>query len=256
MQEKRLNDILRYVAEHELCTNEELCRFCDVSLSTVKRDIQTLADRGLLTRIRGGAKAPADTLIDLPRMNSLETLRYRPNLDRIAKHASELVSDNEIVFLGSGVTVAHMVRHLRGYRNLTVITNSIYVMQEAFQYDINVLMIGGILNRNTMSYIGIQSINQLRDLNANAAFMSCNGIALTRGITNSSEMEGDIKKIAIQVSSKSILLADSAKFNKISLYTFAQMGDFTKIITDQPIVDEAMAREINDSGAELAEIGE
>ena len=256
MQEKRLNDILRYVAEHELCTHEELCRFCDVSLSTIKRDVQTLADRGLLTRIRGGAKAQAESLVDLPRVNSREVLRYKANLDRMAKRASEMVSDNEIIFLGSGVTVAHMVKHLRGYRNLTVITNSIYVMQEAFQYDINVLMIGGILNRNTMSYIGIQSINQLRDLNANAAFMSCNGIALTRGITNSSEMEGDIKKIAIQVSGKSVLLADSEKFNKISLYTFAQMGDFTNIITDRPIVDEAMAREITDSSTGLIVVEE
>ena len=255
MQEKRLNDILRYVAEHEMCTHEELCRFCGVSLSTIKRDVQTLADRGLLTKVRGGAKATADNIIDLPKMISREQLRYQSNLDRIAKHAAQLVSDNEIIFLGSGVTVAHMIKHLRGYRNLTVITNSIYVMQEAFQYDINVLMIGGTLNRNTMSYIGIQSINQLKDLNANAAFMSCNGIALMRGITNSSEMEADIKKIAIQVSGKSVLLADSEKFNKISLYTFAQMGDFTSLITDRPI-DGPMAREINDSGTELVVVEE
>ena len=255
MQEKRLNDILRYVAEHELCTHEELCRFCDVSLSTIKRDVQTLADKGLLTRIRGGAKAPAANLGDMPRTIFHESLHYKANLDRIAKRASQLVSDNEIIFLGSGVTVAHMVKHLRGYRNLTVITNSIYVMQEAFQYDINVLMIGGILNRNTMSYIGIQSVNQLKDLNANAAFMSCNGIALTRGITNSSEVEGDIKRIAIQVSSRSILLADSEKFNKISLYTFAQMGDFSSLITDRP-VDEAMTKEIRDSGTQFEVVEE
>ena len=255
MQEKRLNDILRYVAEREMCTHEELCRFCGVSLSTIKRDVQMLADRGLLTRIRGGAKAPADNMIDLPKAISREQLRYQSNLDKIAKRAAQLVSDNEIIFLGSGVTVAHMIKHLRGYRNLTVITNSIYVMQEAFQYDINVLMIGGTLNRNTMSYIGIQSINQLKDLNANAAFMSCNGIALMRGITTSSEMEADIKKIAIQVSGKSVLLADSEKFNKISLYTFAQMGDFTSLITDRPI-DEPMAREINDAGTEIVVVEE
>lgn len=255
MQEKRLNDICRYVTEHEMCTYEELCRFCDVSLSTIKRDVQTLADQGLLTRIRSGAKAPSANIGDLQRTIFRESLRYNANLDRIAKRASQLVSDNEIVFLGSGVTAAHMVKHLRGYRNLTVITNSIYVMQEAFQYDINVLMIGGILNRNTMSYIGIQSVNQLKDLNANAAFMSCNGIALTRGITNSSEVEGDIKKIAIQVSSKSILLADNEKFNKISLYTFAQMNDFASVITDKPI-DEAMAHEITDSGTQLVVVEE
>ena len=250
MQEKRFNDIRRYVAEHELCTYEELCNFCDVSLSTIKRDVQALAEQGLVTRIRGGVKASVAGMTDLPRTATIESLHYEPHLDRIAKRASQLVSDNEIVFLGSGVTVAHMIKHLRGHHNLTVITNSIYVMQEAFQYDINVMMIGGMLNRNTMSYIGIQSVNQLKDLNANTAFMSCNGIALTHGITNSSEVEGDVKKIAIQVSGRSILLAGHEKFNKISLYTIAQMGDFSSLITDRPI-DEALAREARESGTRL-----
>ena len=238
MQEKRFQEIQQYVREHDICTYEELCQYCDVSLSTIKRDVQYLSEQGLLLRIRGGAKAPPGEMPDLPRSASIESLHYHPHLDKIAKRASQLVTDNEIIFLGSGVTVAHMVKHLRGYHNLTVITNSIYVMQEAFQYDINVMMIGGMLNRNTMSYIGIQSVDQLKALNANQAFMSCNGIALTHGITNSSEVEGDVKKVAIQVSGQSILLAGNEKFNKISLYTIAQLSDFSCLITDRPLEDD------------------
>ena len=235
MQEKRFNEIRKYLREHEICTYEELCEHCDVSLSTIKRDVQFLADKGLISRIRGGARLSPTEKVQLPKPSPVKLLNYDPRLDRIAKLASQFVTDNDIVFLGSGVTVAHMVKHLRGHKYLTVITNSIYVMQEAFQYDIDVMMIGGMLNRATMSYIGMQSINQLKDLNANIAFLSCNGIALSRGITNSSEVEGDVKKVAIQISGRSVLLADSRKFDKIFLYTVAQLSDFSTLVTDKPL---------------------
>ena len=255
MQEKRFQEIRQYLREHDICTYEELCQYCDVSLSTMKRDVQYLANAGEILRIRGGAKALRDEESEFQRAASMDTLSYEPALDRIAKRASQLVNDNEIIFLGSGVTVAHMVKHLRGYHNLTVITNSIYVMQEAFQYDINVMMIGGMLNRATMSYIGIQSVEQLRSLNANRAFMSCNGIALSHGVTNSSEVEGDVKKVAINVSRQSVLLADSNKFGKISLHTIAQLGDFSCLITDKNL-DEEYLSEARAGGTEVMIVSE
>lgn len=255
MQEKRFNEILKYVRKHEICTYEELCSHCDVSLSTIKRDVQYLADSGLLLRIRGGARILQSDTGELPRPSSIKTLQYEPHFDRIAKKASEFVQDNDIVFLGSGVTVAHMVRHLSGHKDLTVITNSIYVMQEAFQHEINVMMIGGIMNRSTMSYVGIQSINQLKELNANIAFMSCNGVALSHGITNSSEVEGDIKKVAIQISSSSVLLADNEKFGKISLYTIAEMNDISTLITDKPL-DDRYVKETRDAHTKLIVVDE
>ena len=255
MQEKRFNEIRKYVREHEICTYEELCGHCDVSLSTIKRDVQYLADSGQLLRIRGGARISPSELIETPRTAAIKTLQYEPQFDRIARKASEFVTDNDIVFLGSGVTVAHMVRHLSGHKYLTVITNSIYVMQEAFQYDINVMMIGGSMSRSTMSYVGIQSINQLKELNANIAFMSCNGVAVSHGITNSSEVEGDIKKVAIQISSRSVLLADNEKFDKISLYTIADMSDISTLITDKPL-DNKYLKEAEEAHTQLIVVNE
>ena len=254
MQEKRFSDIVKYVREHEICTYEELCSHCDVSLSTVKRDVQTLADQGILLRIRGGAKVPESDLSDISHTSSMRQLHYQPNLDAIAKRASTFVSDNDIIFLGSGVTVAHMVRHLKGHKDLTIITNSLYVTQEAFHYDMGVMMIGGMLNRSTMSYAGIQSVDQLEHLNANIAFMSCNGLALSHGITNVDEVEGDVKKTAIQISGSSILLADGDKFGKVSLYTIAQFDNLKTLITDrQP--DDRYVNELKTAHTELIVTG-
>ena len=61
MQEKRLNEIQNYLKNHEICTYEELREYCDVSLSTIKRDIDFLDAEGRLLRIRGGARRlPSD----------------------------------------------------------------------------------------------------------------------------------------------------------------------------------------------------
>lgn len=250
MQEQRINEIQKYVWDHEFCTYEELCVYCNVSLSTIKRDVQQMAEAGLLTRIRGGARVPREKHPDVYRTTGIEPLKYQSNLNRIAQKASTLVADNDVVYLGSGVTVAHMVKHLRGHKDLTVITNSIYVMMEAFQYDIDIMVVGGMLNRNTMSYIGIQSINHLKELNANIAFISCNGVAISHGITNSSEMEGDVKKAAMQISDKTVLLADEKKFDKISLYSVAELDVISSLITDKPL-DERYLREIRNSHTKL-----
>ena len=256
MQEKRFNEIQNYLKNHEICTYEELREYCDVSLSTIKRDIDFLDAEGRLLRIRGGARRlPSDPSSLAQEQQPIEMLKYEPNLDRIAKKACELVTNNDIVFLGSGVTVAHMVRHLSGFKYLTVITNSIYVMQEAFHYNIDVMMIGGMLNRGTMSYSGIQSINQLKGLNANIAFMSCNGIAISHGITNSSEVEGDVKKVAIQISGNSVLLVDHNKFDKISLHTIAEMKDISTVITNKT-PDFRYIKEANDGHTELIVVDE
>lgn len=116
-------------------------------------------------------------------------------------------------------------------------------------------MIGGMLNRGTMSYSGIQSINQLKGLNANIAFMSCNGIAISHGITNSSEVEGDVKKVAIQISGNSVLLVDHNKFDKISLHTIAEMKDISTVITNKT-PDFRYIKEANDGHTELIVVDE
>lgn len=183
MQEKRIQAIQYYISQHAVCSYEELCQYCNASLSSIRRDVNTLADKGLVVKSRGGVKVPQDMLpVNVTiAVTSMGTPfdEEEDAKDRIARKACELVQDGDVILLGSGTTVSHMVKYLGDFQNLTVITNNIDVLQKSYDFPFHVIMLGGMLDRNTMSLTGLQTISQLKELNANKTFMSCDGIAVT-----------------------------------------------------------------------------
>ena len=238
MKAKRLAEILNYVSQKGICSYEELCDYYKMSVSTIRRDIAELIQSGAMSKTHGGVIAAqtmdgAVSYLDQLKMSASPFMM--DNKKRmIAQRASQLVEDNDIIFLGSGTTVACMVSCLKDRRGLFIITNNLLVLNEAQRYSLNTMVIGGNLNIDTMSIVGIQSIKQIHTLNANKAFLGCNGITLSCSVTNVSEVEADIKKEAMTISDESYLLTDSLKFGKMSLHTFAGLDEFHGTITDTP----------------------
>lgn len=238
MKAIRLKQIQEYVQKEGVCSYEDLCRHCGASISTIRRDIEQLASQKLVIKSHGGIlRAETEEAAEekKPELKD-EPAYFNENYDKIARCAAELVEDNDIIFLGSGATVAHMVKYLVNKKGIMIITNNLLVVQEIADYDgIHVTMIGGDLSRSTNSVLGIQSIRQLNEMNANKAFISCNGIAPSHGVTNYNSLEVDIKRKAMSISAESVLLVDHNKFNKISLYTIADLPEFSTIITDRNV---------------------
>lgn len=227
MKVKRLQQVEDYIKKAGTCTYEELCAHFDISMSTTRRDISELEKYGKIVKTYGGIIAKEEE----EEKDTIQ-LKYGSYQDKIAKSASELVEDGEIILLGSGSTVAHMVHHLNNKKNLTVITNNLVVIEESMKYGFNVINIGGNLDRNTMSFVGMQTIKQLKELNANKSFISCNGITRKHGLSNVADLEADIKRAIIRISSCVVALADHSKFDKMSLYTFADMEEIDVLVTD------------------------
>lgn len=230
MKVKRLQQMEEYIRARGLCSYEELSEHFDISMSTTRRDVDELKKAGKIVKTYGGVIGKDDPVEN---DNSILQLRYGSYKDKMAETASKFVEDGDIILLGSGSTVAHMVHHLADKKNLTVITNNLLVIEESMKYGFNVINIGGNLDRNTMSFVGVQSIRQLMELNANKSFISCNGITIRHGLSNVTDLEADIKRTIIKISSSVIVLADHAKFDKMSLYTFADMADINIMVTDE-----------------------
>ena len=231
MKEKRLQQLENYIKSYHMCTYEELMDHFGVSKSTIRRDVGELCRLGSVRKTYGGvtfADAETDDREEEGRLFKFESMK-----DAIAAEASQMVEDEDIIILGSGSTVAHMVHHLKNKNNLTIITNNFMVIQEAMNYDFNVISVGGNLYRHTMSFVGTATVKMLRELNANKAFVSCNGITQANGFSNVADLECDIKKVILNISSKTIVLADHRKFDTLSLYTYANFGDVDTVITDQ-----------------------
>jgi len=229
MKLQRTNNITEYIRTYGLCSYEDLCEQFHVSMSTIRRDVDELENLGVIEKVHGGVKI-SESYLQEEGNSSLFKFDYVK--DRIAAEAARLVEDGDIVLLGSGSTVAHMVSHLKKKKNITLITNNLAVLNETLDCDFNVVSIGGNLDKIVMSFVGMQSARQISELNANKCFISCNGINL-HSITNVVDLEADLKKAEIAISDQTILLADRKKFNTMSLYSFATLKDIDCLITDE-----------------------
>ena len=123
---------------------------------------------------------------------------------------------------------------LKDKNNLTIVTNNLSFIINCLKYtNLNIISTGGTLNRETNSFSGIDSLNLLKNYNINKAFMNATGISLTNGVTNSSPLESEIKKIAVKKSSEVFILADYSKFDICSLVTYCNLDDIDYLITDK-----------------------
>lgn len=154
----------------------------------------------------------------------------------IAKEASKLVQDGDIIFIDSGTTTMHMIPFLSKKENLTIITNNVNVIVKSFPYkNLNILATGGSLYRKTNSLIGIEAVNFFKSYNISKCFMASTGVSIEKGVTNSSSFEYEIKKSVIDQSNKVVLLADNSKLEKVSLMTYCNLENIDVFITDEPV---------------------
>lgn len=246
MKIQRLKKVENYIKEKEICTYEELSSFFNISLSTIHRDIDELVKLGNVEKKHGGA---AYKKSEEEEVEEFTFLPYEYTKDSIARKAADTVEDNDIILLGSGLTVAHMVPYLKVRKNITVITNNFMVIAEAMKYGFNVITIGGNLDRNVMSFVGTQSIKQISELNANKAFIGCNGIGFN-GISNVVDLEADIKKKMIEISASTTVLAESKKFGAMSLYKICGFDAIDTLVTDA-LPDEEMQAKLAEKGVKI-----
>jgi len=230
---KRIQDIEKYIVENESCTLEQLCSVFEVSPNTIRRDINQLIERGLVKKVYGGVitNNKADTLagIYLP-----SQIPYSREKDMIGEKAASLVNDGDIILISSGTTSYYMVRHLKNKKNITIVTNNIFVIIEALSYNnINLIVLGGDIHKTTNSIIGLEAMTSLEKINTHKVFLGTNGLSINTGFTNSSNFEVEIKKAMVEASSKIIILADHTKFDVVSLYTFLDFEDVDVLITDR-----------------------
>jgi len=229
---KRRTEIMQYLKEREIASIDELCKEFDISKSTVRRDIDELETQGIIKKVYGGVvlvKKEENNVVPI----SVREINLIEEKNKIAKVAADMINDNDVVIIDAGSTTVQMIKFLGAKKNITIITNSISVINDAMPYEeLNIILTGGNLLRDTNSLVGIDAINIIKSLNARIAFIGATGISLTRGISNSSMIEAEIKKTMIRSADKIILMVDNTKFDVASLVTFAELDYIDEIITD------------------------
>ena len=236
MKATRLNDIETLLEEQNTISINRLCDIFNVSKNTIRRDISELEKRGTIKKVYGGIMRAQN---NIPEPFSSREIKNKHKKKLLARLATNLVDDNDIIYIDSGTTTMHMVPYLSEKKNLTILTANVYVINEAFHYpQMNVIATGGSLYRPSNAFTGASVLEFLSGYNISKCFLAATGFSIENGATNASPMEGDIKKYLTANSKTKILLVDSTKINHVSLVTFAQLKDMDYIITDKDLPDE------------------
>ncbi len=152
---------------------------------------------------------------------------------RIGLAASELIKEGETVFLGSGTTVLEVARSLKNLENLTVITNSVLVLNQLIDKPaITVILLGGILRRSELSSIGHIAEQSIEDLNADKVIIGIHGIDPVHGLTNHYLPETMIDRKILKMGRQVIIVADHTKCSRVSIAHVAPISAISTLITD------------------------
>ncbi|MFB9863618.1 DeoR/GlpR family DNA-binding transcription regulator [Rufibacter immobilis] len=214
----------------------DLCDELSVSSVTIRKDLKLLEDKGLLFRTHGGATQNNPYTIDRP-VNEKEHMQINEK-HRIGVAAAKLIEPNDSILIASGTTVMALAKNIQPapLKSLTVITSALNVALELIRHpEIEIMQLGGLLRRSSSSVTGPYSESILTDFSCSKLFLGVDGIDLEFGFTTTNVMEAHLNRQMINISQKTIVLADSSKFGKRGFGRICGFEDIDQIITDKGI---------------------
>ena len=228
---ERQNQILSLLTRQQRLSVAEIVEQFAISEATARRDLESLASQGKARRVHGGVMAVEQAPPELPILE-----RESEQLDekiRIARATAGLVYDKETVFLGSGSTVLEVARHLRNRHNLTVITNSLSVLNTLVGIKgITVISLGGMLRDSELSFIGHITEQALAEVRADKVIMGTRGLSLEHGLTNDYLQETLTDRAIMKIGRTVIIVADHTKVNRVATALLAPLDSVHTFVTD------------------------
>jgi len=201
--------------------------FPDVSTMTLRRDLISLEKEGHLIRTHGGAVS----VKKFPILSGEEdeySIRASENKEakmHIAEVAKKLIEKNRSIYFDAGSTIMCLAKILPD-QDYTIITSGLNIGLELIKKkNISTVMLGGIVNRNTLSVSGPNALFTLDGINIDIAFMAASGFSLDTGFSVANIYEGELKKRIISNAKKVILLMDTSKIGKNMPFTYAKLSD-------------------------------
>lgn len=242
LAEERRQKIIEKINIDGTVQVSDLSKELDVTEETIRRDLDILDQKNLLSRTHGGAVAVKNNNKAELSFNVRENKLKKYKLE-IAKKSLNLIEEGETIFLDASTTAMYLARQLSSINNLTVITNSIKIMLELIDEDnITVISTGGTLRANSFSFVGPLANETVKKYFADKIFASCKGVSIQHGATDSNELEIEVKENMIKQAKEIIIIADHCKLNDVGLAKFVKFDQISKIITDNDadikIIDE------------------
>ncbi len=249
---ERQKRILELLSENGAVWVSKLSVELGVTEETVRRDLEKLEKQEMLMRTHGGAVPIDDSTYEM----SLEK-RKSTNVDIkmcLAKEAVKHISEGDTIFLDASTTTFYMSKELKKFKNVTIITNSIRIVNELAGHEsIRVISIGGMVSNN-QSFIGSLAESSIQEnYFASKMFFSSKGLTKDAGILESNEHECGIKQQMLKNCKQRYYLCDKTKIGRIGFVKLAPLEDIDTIITEA-VLDDKWQRKLADLNVNVVKI--
>ena len=231
----------------------DIAAYFVISLPTARRMCAQLEHEQRVMRTHGGIRFVPS--VDTPYAFDAIDGEFNKEKADIARNASSLVKDNQIIFLESGTTIKQFALALANriqdgrLNNVSVYTNSL-VNLEILEKVCKVTLIGGIYRPERRDFCGFLSERLLRTLRFNACFIGADGLSINDGIMAMDVDTVRVDELLIERSTESYILVHSGKFNKHSFISYCAVREVSAIITDSQLPPETVS-EYKNAGVNL-----
>lgn len=234
---QRREKILEMIKEDGHAKVLQLSKIFKVTEVTIRQDLEKLEADGFVEREHGGAYLKN---VGIHAKNIL--LQNQENLVEkaaIAIKAIEYINDGDTIILDSGSTTTELAKLISGYKNLTVITNSLNIaLILGADPEVNLVVTGGEFKAPTLSLTGQKAADFFENLHVDKLFLATAGITLKSGLTYPSISDICVKRAMIESANAVYLVADSTKIGKSSFASLGALSLIDYLITDSKICEE------------------
>lgn len=241
---ERRRKIIKVLEENDFMKLKSLQENLDISMETLRRDVQKLAKEDLITKEYGGIRIKKE-------QNGESMIEQRLSLnlakkEEIAKKATNEIKNGDCIFLDSGSTTLQIAKNLTYHENLTIITNSIPVMLQTLNQGHTVISIGGKVRKSEQSITSFDFLFNFDRLNIEKSFICCSGFSSNNGITDYSLEEVETRHRILQMSKINYLTADSSKLNKTVTIKICDFNELDVLICDNELNESDKEKLINE----------
>jgi DeoR/GlpR family transcriptional regulator of sugar metabolism len=248
--QERLDQIVTLLQKEGRVSVADLSDHFGVSAVTIRNDLTSLQQQGLLVRTHGGAVTRPDLNMELPAF-SLRKELHLAEKERIGQAAAALVRDGDSIALDASTTAWQIAHHLKDRRELTVVTNGLFVALEFLDSPgVTVVMPGGSLRAASASLVGELGACILERYHVQKGFFGAGGFTFEEGLTDTSQYEVELKQRMVERSKEVIAIVDSSKWGQVTFASLASIAQLDRVISDDAAPAE-MVRDLQQRGIEV-----
>lgn len=237
LREERLQIILKMLDTNQRVSSVQLSEILNVSDDTIRRDLNELAENGLLKKVHGGA---------IPKSPSPYKLTERINILHeekivLAQKAQQFFKDGQVIILDNGSTNMEVARLMSPDLKATVFTTSIPIAQILCEHpNIELFMLGGRVFKDAQNTYGTEVIELLSKIRADIFLLGVCGMHHKIGITMPDWGESVVKRKMAEVSGKVIALVTADKLNTAENYVVCSYQQIDVMLADDTISESQL----------------